>query len=126
VPSDPQHHYQGLGFRAVTINTATHELTVTKYPLARAGREHDAAGRLHDNFHRRPAGKYTLSEIHMPRGVPVTLELTSLDTLHGFSVPDPNIDAFIVPGQTTRECDFVYDRSCGEGPESMVGKIVVE
>jgi heme/copper-type cytochrome/quinol oxidase subunit 2 len=132
---DPQHPYRGLGFRAVTVNTVTHEVTVTEYPITppATSMTQPAASATVSIVAQR--GKYTPSEIHVPRGVPVTLVLTSLDTTHGFSVPDLDIDAAISPGQPTKvslnvakagQYDFVCDRFCGEGHESMVGKIIVE
>jgi len=135
VPWDPQQPYRGLGFRAVSVNTVTHEVTVTDYPIVApaASMTQPAAGATISIVAQR--GKYTPAEIHVPRDVPVTLELTSLDTTHGFSVPNLDIDAAIVPGQATRialkvakagQYGFVCDRFCGEGHESMVGTIVVE
>ena len=135
LPWDPQHPYRGLGFRAVTVNTVTHEVKVTEYPLTPppVSMGTPAASTTISIVAQR--GKFTPSEIHVTRGAPVTLELTSLDTVHGFSVPDLNIDSAIVPGQAIHvsltapkagEYDFVCDRFCGEGHEDMVGKIVVE
>ena len=135
VPWDPQHPYRGLGFRAVTVNTLTHEVKVTEYPLTppATSMTQPAASTTISIVAQR--GKFTPSEIHVPRGATVTLELTSADTVHGFSVPDLDIDSAIVPGQPVHVSlnaakagtyDFVCDRFCGEGHEAMVGKIVVE
>lgn len=77
---------------------------------------------------------YTPSEIILKKGEPVLLELTSLDRLHGFYIPDLNVRADIVPGRATHvpltldeigEHDFLCDVFCGSGHGEMSGKIVV-
>lgn len=78
---------------------------------------------------------FTPDEIKVKRGVPVDLELTTLDRLHGFDVPDLGLAAEIVPGQTTH-VKFTPDKAgrflfhcdvfCGEGHEDMVAAIIVE
>jgi cytochrome c oxidase subunit 2 len=77
---------------------------------------------------------YDPSEIRLKKGVPVTLEFTSLDRDHGFKVPQLGIRADIVAGQTTRvdlvpdkagKFDFLCDNFCGSGHEEMDGEIVV-
>jgi cytochrome c oxidase subunit 2 len=73
-------------------------------------------------------------EITLKKGVPVTLEFTSLDRLHGFNCPDLGIRTDIVPGKVSRlhfvpqkvgTFDFHCDIFCGEGHEGMMGKIIV-
>jgi heme/copper-type cytochrome/quinol oxidase subunit 2 len=147
---DAQHPYQGLGFRAVRVNTATKQISVTEYPLSPAATSMaPAAGTAPAAV---PAAVSTTSDgtsirivaqrsqftpnvIHVRRNVPVTLELTSLDTKHGFSCPDLNVEAVIVPGTATRvaltasrpgEYGFACDIFCGDGHENMVGRIIVE
>jgi cytochrome c oxidase subunit 2 len=67
--------------------------------------------------------------------VPVVIELTSLDRLHGFEAPDLRIDEQIAPGAPTLvrltpdkvgTYPFHCSVFCGEGHESMGGRIVVE
>ncbi|HVP19468.1 MAG TPA: cupredoxin domain-containing protein [Spirochaetia bacterium] len=127
VPWDPQHPYQGLGFRTVRIDTATREVTVIEYPIAAStGVSVSIQARL---------GEFDPDVIRLKKGVPVTLELSSLDTTHGFSCPDLGIDATLVPGSpvvvpvlaaASGEHDFFCSVFCGEGHENMIGKIIVE
>lgn len=78
--------------------------------------------------------EYSPSEITVKKGIPVTLEFTSLDRLHGFNCPDLGIRSDIVPGKVNRlrfvpqkigTFPFHCDNFCGEGHENMTGKIVV-
>ncbi len=77
----------------------------------------------------------TPDEIKVKRGVPVDLELTTLDRLHGFDVPGLGLRAQIVPGETTHvkftpdkagRFPFHCDVFCGEGHEDMDAAIIVE
>ncbi len=79
--------------------------------------------------------EYTPSEIRVKKGVPVVLELTSSDRLHGFNCPELGIRSDINPGKIARvrftpprSGTFVFfcDIFCGEGHEDMSGKIIVE
>ncbi len=78
--------------------------------------------------------EYNPNEITVKKGVPVTLEFTSLDRLHGFNCPDLGIRTDITPGKASRvhfvpqktgTFDFHCDIFCGEGHENMTGKIIV-
>src|SRR5581483_221322 len=46
--------------------------------------------------------EYSPSEIILKKGVPVVLELTSLDRVHGFRLVEFGIRADIKPGEVTR------------------------
>ncbi len=80
--------------------------------------------------------EYSPNEIRIKKGVPVVLEFTSLDRIHGFTVPDlSGIRATIEPGKVTRvrivapragTYEFHCDLFCGDGHEGMTGKIIVE
>jgi cytochrome c oxidase subunit 2 len=79
--------------------------------------------------------EYSPNEIRIKKGVPVVLELTSLDRLHGFSCPDLGVRADVEPGKVSRvrivapkAGMFIFrcDIYCGEGHEDMEGKIIVE
>ncbi len=80
--------------------------------------------------------EYSPNVIRIKTGVPVVLEFTSLDRVHGFTVPDlGGIRATIEPGKATRVTivapkagtyEFHCDIFCGEGHEGMTGKIIVE
>ncbi len=76
------------------------------------------------------------NEIRIKKGVPVVLEFTSFDRVHGFTTPDlGGIRATIEPGKTTRlritapqagTHEFHCDLFCGEGHDGMTGKLIVE
>jgi cytochrome c oxidase subunit 2 len=77
---------------------------------------------------------YTPNVIEVELGVPVIIELTSLDRAHGFSVPELGLRADVEPGKTARvrivpdklgTFDFHCDIFCGSGHEEMAGRIVV-
>lgn len=78
--------------------------------------------------------EFTPNEIKLRRNVPVILELTSADRIHGFKVPDLNLQAEVKPGEVSRvrfipekvgTFAFHCDRFCGSGHEEMTGQIVV-
>ncbi len=78
---------------------------------------------------------YAPSSIKLKKGVPVTLELTTLDVVMGFNVPDLGVRADIVPGKVVRvrlvpdktgTFAFFCDIFCGSGHEDMTGTIIVE
>jgi cytochrome c oxidase subunit 2 len=77
---------------------------------------------------------YTPGEIRIRRGVPVVIEFTTQDVAMGFSAPDLDTRADIVPGKVTRvrlvpnrigTFDFHCDIFCGSGHEEMAGTIIV-
>ena len=80
--------------------------------------------------------EYTPNEIRIKKGVPVILEFTSLDRVHGFTVPDlGGVRATIEPGKVAQvritapkagTYEFHCDLFCGDGHEGMTGTIIVE
>jgi cytochrome c oxidase subunit 2 len=77
---------------------------------------------------------YTPGELTLKKGEPVILELTSLDVLMGFNLPDFNLRADIVPGKVTRvrfvpekagSFTFLCDIFCGSKHEEMNGRLTV-
>lgn len=73
--------------------------------------------------------------IHVKRGEPVELDVTTSDVQHGLDVPDLGIKESVQPGRTTRinftpqkqgEFKVVCGVICGPHHEDMVGKLVVE
>lgn len=129
VPWDPEHPYQGLGFRTVRIDLVTHKISVTEYPImadAKASTTVTVSAHL---------GGFEPDVIHVKKGEAMSLELSSADTTHGFACPDLGIDTILVPGRpvavpvsasTAGEHAFFCSVFCGDGHDSMVGKIVVE
>jgi cytochrome c oxidase subunit II len=78
--------------------------------------------------------EYKPNRILLKKGEPVVLEITSLDFVHGFNIPDLKIRADLPPGKITKvrlvfdkagEFAFLCDNFCGSGHEEMGGKIIV-
>jgi cytochrome c oxidase subunit II len=79
--------------------------------------------------------EYSPKDIKVKKDVPVVLEFTSLDRLHGFNCPGLGIRSDILPGKTTQlrfipnkagTFPFHCDNFCGIGHEGMSGTIIVE
>ena len=78
--------------------------------------------------------EYSPKEITFKKGVPVVLEFTSLDRLHGFNCPGLGIRMDIRPGKVNTlrfvpdkvgTFSFHCDNFCGSGHEGMRGTIMV-
>jgi cytochrome c oxidase subunit II len=78
---------------------------------------------------------YTPREFHVKAGRPVVLEFTSIDFVHGFSMPELNVRTDLPPGTVTRLSippakagiyDFLCDNFCGDGHEEMHGRMIVD
>ena len=78
--------------------------------------------------------EYSPKEITLKKGVPVVLEFTSLDRLHGFNCPGLGIRLDIRPGKVNTlrftpdkagTFPFHCDNFCGSGHEGMRGTIIV-
>jgi hypothetical protein len=84
----------------------------------------------------RPFPKEASNVLRVKQGEFITLRLSSMDVVHGFSIPEYNISEIINPGETivvefsadrTGEFEFYCTaRSCGPGHIDMRGKLVVE
>jgi cytochrome c oxidase subunit II len=80
--------------------------------------------------------EYNPNVIKIKAGVPVIFEFTSLDRVHGFTVPDlGGVRQTIEPGKANRVTilapkagtyEFHCDLFCGDGHEGMTGKIIAE
>ena len=77
---------------------------------------------------------YTPSEFRVKPGE-VVLEISSLDFVHGFNLPDLNLRADLPPGRVTQvrftvskpgEYEFVCDNFCGDQHEEMAARMIVE
>ncbi|MBI3560128.1 MAG: cupredoxin domain-containing protein [Gammaproteobacteria bacterium] len=78
--------------------------------------------------------EYTPHRITVKKGQAVTLELTSLDRVHGFNLPAFGLRGEIVPGKPLRvnvtptksgEFPFFCDIFCGLGHEEMSALLIV-
>jgi cytochrome c oxidase subunit 2 len=78
--------------------------------------------------------EYSPKDVTVKKGVPVVLQFTSLDRLHGFNCPGLKIRIDIQPGKTntlrftpdkTGTFPFHCDNFCGTGHEGMKGTITV-
>lgn len=78
--------------------------------------------------------KYTPNQIVLKKGQATVLEITSVDFIHGFNLPDLKIRADLIPGRVTKVelkidkegvYEFLCDNFCGDGHEEMSGKITV-
>jgi cytochrome c oxidase subunit 2 len=77
---------------------------------------------------------YSPEEIVVKKGVPVTLELMSIDRVHGFNLPDFHVRTTIEPWVSTTitftpdkvgRFTFACDHFCGDGHDDMSGVLVV-
>jgi cytochrome c oxidase subunit 2 len=77
---------------------------------------------------------FTPNEIALKKGEPVVIELATQDVFMGFNVPELKVRSDIVPGKVMRlsltpdragTFVFLCDVFCGDGHETMSGKIVV-
>ena len=78
--------------------------------------------------------EYSPKEITLKKGVPVILDFTSLDRMHGFNCPGLGIRMDIRPGKVNTlrivpdkvgTFPFHCDNFCGSGHEGMRGTIIV-
>lgn len=78
--------------------------------------------------------EYSPNEITVKKGVPVVLEITSLDRDHGFKLRAFGVRADVKPGAVTRvrivpnktgRFPFECDVFCGSGHEDMGGELIV-
>ncbi|MHB8139838.1 MAG: cytochrome c oxidase subunit II [Vulcanimicrobiaceae bacterium] len=75
------------------------------------------------------------STITIPVGAKVTFYVTSADVVHGFSIPDKDVNLEIMPGwvnsathtfRTPGTFLIVCNQYCGIGHQGMFGKIIVK
>jgi Icc-related predicted phosphoesterase len=93
---DAAHPYKGLGYRQIDTKAIAVDYVLTDFPLAPIKADPPA-----EQVVKITAKKFEYSpkEITLKKGVPATLELVSLDRLHGFSCPGLDIRSDIVPGK---------------------------
>lgn len=127
IPWDAANPYKGLGYRQVQAKTGPVDFAITDLPAVSAGAE-QVIKITAKKF------EYSPNKITLKKGVPVTLELTSLDRLHGFNCPDLKIRSDVSPEKVstinftpekTGTFEFHCDVFCGIGHEQMTGTITV-
>jgi cytochrome c oxidase subunit II len=78
--------------------------------------------------------EYSPAKVTLKKGEAVTLELTSVDRLHGFHIKELGVRADVLPGQPVRvrivpdkvgTFPFTCDLFCGSGHGDMSGMITV-
>ncbi|HLR02692.1 MAG TPA: cytochrome c oxidase subunit II [Virgibacillus sp.] len=81
------------------------------------------------------AFSFTPNDIEIPKGATVHFTMTSKDVIHGFQVPDTNLNAMVVPGhiqhitQTFDEAGeylVLCNEYCGTGHQMMSTTITVK
>jgi cytochrome c oxidase subunit II len=74
-------------------------------------------------------------KVTVKKGKPVVLDISTIDRVHGFAIPELKLRFDVVPGETTHvriapertgRFTFRCDNFCGDGHEEMEGAIVVE
>ena len=100
--------------------------------VAKHLRAQEHAGRVIEIEARR--FRYTPNEVTVKRGETVTLALKAVDFTHGFSLPELNVRADLIPGQVVPirlqpievgRFTFLCDNFCGEHHEEMNGTLIV-
>ena len=78
--------------------------------------------------------EYNPSEITVTKGIPVVIEIESLDRKHGFLIPELDVRTDVKPGQKNvvrftpdkvGKFGFHCDLFCGDGHEGMTGTLIV-
>jgi cytochrome c oxidase subunit 2 len=128
--SAPSHARRRL-LRAA-VGAAVCGVAAGRFALAQGQGEAKREGRLIEVTAQR--FKFIPAEIAVRHGETVTLALTALDFPHGFSVPELQLRADLVPGRVVKltltppragRLAFLCDNFCGDGHEGMHGVLVV-
>ncbi len=81
-----------------------------------------------------PGGRREINELHVPRGQPVKLKMTSEDVIHSFFIPAMRVKADVIPGKYTTmwftaDTNGVYSlfcsQYCGAEHSRMTGRLIV-
>ncbi|HEX6988090.1 MAG TPA: cytochrome c oxidase subunit II [Bacillota bacterium] len=81
------------------------------------------------------AWRFEPAEVRVPVGSTVTFRLTSLDVIHGFRIPNTNVNLMVQPGQIVEATHRFTDPGtyrlfcheyCGAGHHVMSGMLIVE
>lgn len=131
LPWDAAHPYKGLGYRQVQPKVAPVDFAITDLPVSSAKADQPAEQMIKITAKK---FEYSPDKITLKKGVPVTLELTSLDRLHGFNCPGLNLRSDITPEKVSTirftpekigTFEFHCDVFCGIGHGEMTGTITV-
>ena len=116
---DPATPWKGLGFRGALVKVDAGSYQLTEYPIPGSVEEKvpttvpatspqaisvPVAKDPEEKVIKMTAKKYEYfpREITIKKGVPVVLELTSLDRLHGFNCPELKVRADVEPGKVSK------------------------
>jgi Icc-related predicted phosphoesterase len=140
IPWDAANPYKGLGFRQIEPQVSPITFGVTDIPVSSIKADSPAESAKADP----PAEQvikitakkfeYSPNKITLKKGVPVVLELASLDRLHGFNCPEFKIRSDIAPEKVTTvrftpektgTFEFHCDVFCGLGHGEMTGAFIV-
>ena len=131
IPWDAAYPYKGLGYRQVQPKVSPIDFAITDLPVVSTGADQPTEKVIKITAKK---FEYSPNKITLKKGVPVTLELTSLDRLHGFNCPALNLRSDIAPHKITKVAftpdktgtfEFHCDVFCGSGHEQMTGTITV-
>ena len=113
--------------RSLAVAVVPALAVVTRHVLAQPAANEQVIKIVAQRFH------YTPGEFQVKAAQPVVLEFTSLDFVHGFSMPDMKVRADLPPGIVTRVrftvdkpgvYDFLCDNFCGDNHEEMNGRMI--
>jgi Icc-related predicted phosphoesterase len=131
LPWDASHPYRQLGYRQVQSVAGSADFVLTESPMASAKTDPPQEQVIKITAKK---FEYSPNKIILKKGIPVVLELTSLDRLHGFNCPALKIRSDIPPNkvstvrftpQQTGNFDFHCDVFCGTGHGGMTGTFTV-
>ena len=131
IPWDAANPYKGLGFRQVQPKVSPVDFAITDMPVSSAKADPPAEQVIKITAKK---FEYSPNKITLKKGVPVVLELTSLDRVHGFNCPGFKIRSDISPGKVTTvrftpektgTFEFHCDVFCGLGHGEMNGTFTV-
>jgi len=95
---------------------------------------HQIGPRLYEAYYVGQVFQWSPNEITIPAGSTVRFFVTSVDVVHGFSIPDANVNAEIMPGWVSevehtfaRPGDYliICNQYCGAGHANMYAHVKV-
>jgi cytochrome c oxidase subunit II len=118
-----------------TTIRATGGTSGTPFDLPEEERFREIAPGQYEAYIHAYAWGFSPKEIRVPAGSTVTFFLTSRDVIHGFLIPETNINMMVIPGQVSRlthqfnapgTYNFVCHEYCGIAHHAMYGQLIIE